>query len=167
MWFYSNSFNNNPGMTAVHDDVSRVPPRFTSNRRKEDKEDYTVIHKGRSVMSCHVLMSNIFASALPTRSIRIVFRSGGGCTQKRTLFLVTLTLDPHIRFRRKIWHFTFWWKMLLHHKLHMVRPSLKVVIKHTKCTVRSGFPIALPQLSPVTTYDAQRQRSSSFLQTRD
>ena len=39
-------------MTAVHDDVSRVPPRFTSNRRKEDKEDYTVIHKGRSVMSC-------------------------------------------------------------------------------------------------------------------
>ena len=32
---------------------------------------------------------------------------GGGCTQKGTLFLVTLTLDPHIRFRRKIWHFTF------------------------------------------------------------
>lgn len=33
-WFYCNSFNNNPGMTAVHDDVSRVTPRFTSNRRK-------------------------------------------------------------------------------------------------------------------------------------
>ena len=46
--------------------------------------------------------------------------------------------------------------MLLQYKLHMVRPSLKEVIKHTKRTVRSGFPIALPQLSPAITYDAQR-----------
>ena len=55
MWFYCNSFNNNPGMTAVHDDVSRVTrvlQAIEESRIILYKEDYTVIHKGRSVMSC-------------------------------------------------------------------------------------------------------------------